>query len=72
MDQINLKLVNYLAENHILVLSHPISGQVKDVYPLFIMFLQHWEETEFNARISFSEFVDDLQMISQVAPGSLS
>lgn len=72
MDQINLKLVNYLAENHILVLSHPISGQVKDVYPLFIMCLQHWEETEFDARISFSEFVNDLQTISQVAPGSLS
>lgn len=66
----NDELVKYLIDNHIILLSQPVLGQLKDIYILFAMYLERWLNKKTGA-LRFKKFYNDLIDISQICQGSL-
>lgn len=67
---IDVHLVEYLVENHRDLLALPVLGQLKRIFPLFIMDCQL--RSHDTAGYVFEGFVRSLEAISEASPGSLA
>ncbi|QLL32735.1 hypothetical protein HG536_0D02570 [Torulaspora globosa] len=66
---IDENLVRYLAENHRELLALPVSGQLRRIFPLYVMDCKMRDQD--TTGYVFERFVRNVEAICDVAPGSL-
>ncbi|CAR29887.1 hypothetical protein ZYGR_0AD05760 [Zygosaccharomyces rouxii] len=68
---VNLELVRFLIENHQELTSVPLSGQLRDVFSLFLTDQRSQWGSKY-AAMSIQEFIQDLSEVNELAPNSLT
>ncbi|CDO95745.1 unnamed protein product [Kluyveromyces dobzhanskii CBS 2104] len=69
---LNWGLVDFMLDNHMTMMAHPVNGSLHDIYVMYSMFMQNflWKNNE--CGVTFAKFCSDLDQISQVCSGCIN